>query len=207
MSPAESHNAEAAARKGGAYRVDERPNERKKRFEAMYRTHYNEVLDYARRRAPEDVARDVAAETFLVAWRRLDVVPDEQIPWLIAVARRTLANHRRSARRRLSLHAKLENERHITEMLESDPHEQSDDPAVVTAFRRLPEKDQELLRLIAWEELDYAQAATALGCSRVALRIRLHRARSRFQTELQRLDSSLRSGPNPTRVTEANETP
>jgi RNA polymerase sigma-70 factor (ECF subfamily) len=37
------------------------------------------------------------AETFLVAWRRLDDVPDDPLPWLYRVARRVLANQRRSA--------------------------------------------------------------------------------------------------------------
>lgn len=177
-----------------AYRVDDRLSERKKTFEAMYRTHYYEVLGYARRRAPEDVARDVAADTFLVAWQRLDVIPDEPIAWLIGVARKTLANQRRSARRRVSLQARLENERQVAETRESVSDGPEETPVVI-AFRRLPEKDQELLRLIAWEELDRGQAAAVLGCSRVALRIRLHRARSRLRSELQRLeDSELRGG-------------
>ena len=170
--------------------MDDRLSERKQVFETMYRRHYYEVLSYARRRAPEDLARDVAADTFLVAWQRLDVVPDEPIAWLIGVARKTLANQRRSARRRVSLQARLANERQIAETLESAPEERREEPLVAIAFRRLGEKDQEVLRLIAWEELDRAQAAAVLGCSRVALRIRLHRARSRLLSELQRLDDS-----------------
>jgi RNA polymerase sigma-70 factor (ECF subfamily) len=37
------------------------------------------------------MAPDVVAETFLVAWRRLDDVPADPLPWLYGVARRVLA--------------------------------------------------------------------------------------------------------------------
>jgi len=37
-----------------------------------------------------DLVEDVVAETFLVAWRRLDDIPAEARPWLLGVARKTL---------------------------------------------------------------------------------------------------------------------
>ena len=51
-------------------------------------------------------------------------------------------------------------------------------------MRRLPQPQQELLALNAWEGLDYGEIATVLGCSRNAVRIRLHRARIRLAAEL-----------------------
>lgn len=51
-------------------------------------------------------------------------------------------------------------------------------------MRRLPQHQQELLALNAWEGLDYGEIATVLGCSRNAVRIRLHRARTRLAAEL-----------------------
>jgi RNA polymerase sigma-70 factor (ECF subfamily) len=71
-------------------------------FESLFRDHYAAVRGYALRRAPRDMAPDVVAETFLVAWRRLDDVPADALPWLYGVARRVLANARRSADRGLS---------------------------------------------------------------------------------------------------------
>ncbi len=47
------------------------------------------------------------AETFLVAWRRLDDVPADALPWLYGVARRVLANERRSAGRRAALEQRV----------------------------------------------------------------------------------------------------
>jgi RNA polymerase sigma-70 factor (ECF subfamily) len=51
----------------------------------------------------------------------------------------------------------------------------------VDAFRSLPSSDREALLLIAWDGLTEKQAARALGCSRGALAIRLHRARGRLK--------------------------
>jgi DNA-directed RNA polymerase specialized sigma24 family protein len=47
------------------------------RFGQLYRDQARAILAYALRRIedPEDAA-DVVAETFLVAWRRLDAVPE-----------------------------------------------------------------------------------------------------------------------------------
>jgi DNA-directed RNA polymerase specialized sigma24 family protein len=72
---------------------------REDRFEELFREHYRAVRGYALRRAPGDLAQDVVSETFLAAWRRLDDVPDDALPWLYGVARRVPANQRRSADR------------------------------------------------------------------------------------------------------------
>ena len=59
------------------------------RFAALYDQHYPAVLRYAARRIGVEAARDIAAETFLTAWRLLDRVPSEQpLPWLYATALR-----------------------------------------------------------------------------------------------------------------------
>lgn len=57
-------------------------------------------MAYARRRCDDALAEDVVAETFLVAWRRLDDVPAHAaLPWLYGIARRTLANQHRGRER------------------------------------------------------------------------------------------------------------
>ena len=64
----------------------------------------------ARRRIGADEAEDVLAETFLVAWRRRDDVPDDALPWLYAVAGNVLRNRTRAQRRRAALSARLATE-------------------------------------------------------------------------------------------------
>jgi RNA polymerase sigma-70 factor (ECF subfamily) len=72
---------------------------RTSRFEGLFREHYPAVRAYVSRRAPYELAQDVIAETFLIAWRRFDDLPSDPLPWLYGVARRLLANQRRSAGR------------------------------------------------------------------------------------------------------------
>ncbi len=83
------------------------------RFERLYAEHGRAVLAYAVRRSidAQDGA-DVVAETFLVAWRRLDDVPPGEAArlWLYGVARRVLANRQRSERRRERLAERLRRE-------------------------------------------------------------------------------------------------
>jgi RNA polymerase sigma-70 factor (ECF subfamily) len=155
---------------------------RRERFEEFFAANREAVLGYLlRRTGNRHDAADLLAETFLVAWRRLDDVPpgDQTRPWLYGVARLVLANHLRGEGRRHALADRLRQE--LTEPgdpggLESLP---DNSPAAI-AFQALPEQDRELLSLVAWEELDTAQIAITLGISRNAVRIRLHRARKRF---------------------------
>ena len=80
------------------------------RFNALYRAHQAAVLRYASRRTDPDTARDVAADTFLIAWRKRAAVPADPAevePWLYGVARRVLANSDRSRRRAQRLSATL----------------------------------------------------------------------------------------------------
>ena len=88
------------------------------RFHELYVEHYAAVLGYCLRRMGHDEASSAADETFTVAWRRILDVPDGEgaLPWLYGVAAKTLANQRRSQRRRHSLASKLRGLGHPTEM-------------------------------------------------------------------------------------------
>jgi RNA polymerase sigma-70 factor (ECF subfamily) len=60
------------------------------------------------------------------------------------------------------------------------------------ALGRLSPTDREALLLIGWEGLDHDDAARVLGCSAVAFKVRLHRARKRLARLLEAAD---RDGP------------
>jgi DNA-directed RNA polymerase specialized sigma24 family protein len=153
------------------------------RFEAAFEAHHPVVLGYAlRRSATEQDAEDAVADTFAIAWRRVDRLPDpaDALPWLLAIARRVLANQRRSIGRRLRLVVRLRVEERA-----SAPTPPASGPAI-DALDRLPPDDRELLRLLAWDGLTQAEAGVVLGMSANAVAIRLHRARRRFADELGR---------------------
>lgn len=154
-------------------------------FRAVYEAHAGGVLAYAARRVaqPWD-AHDVLAETMLVVWRRREELPpaEELRPWLFGVARRVLANQRRSSRRRAAL-----DERLATSLTPaSDDHTESDGVDVIArAMALLDTDDREVLRLVAWEGLSSAELAIALGCAPAAARKRLERARRRLRNVVE----------------------
>ena len=154
------------------------------RFERLFTDHIDAVLGYALARVDPETAKDAAAETFLVVWRRLDEVPDPARSWLLGVTRRTLAGQRRGRRRQHRLI-----ERITRTWVGSEPSDEAMDRVadrfvVIAALDKLRAADRELLCLVAWDGLDHAEAAEVLGCSTKALAVRLHRARERLESAL-----------------------
>lgn len=159
--------------------------DRRARFESVAATVYDPLQRYLRRRVPHDQAEEVFADTLLTIWRRLDRVPQDQpLPWCYAVARKTLANHRRGRERQLRLVSKLETLRPDTPL--TDPAELIEDGDLVAALEALPESDQELLRLWAWESLEPREIALVLGTTSNSVSLRLGRAKRKLADELER---------------------
>ncbi|HEX3975088.1 MAG TPA: RNA polymerase sigma factor [Solirubrobacteraceae bacterium] len=150
-------------------------------FEQLYRAHADRVHAYALRRTTPSAADDVVAEVFLVVWRRLHRVPEEPLPWLFGVARRVLANRRRTESRAAALHERLADPGYRAE---PSPVSAEVDDRVQRALAGLGERDRELLLLVAWEGLRVNEAAEALGVRSGTLAVRLHRARQRLARAL-----------------------
>jgi RNA polymerase sigma-70 factor (ECF subfamily) len=144
------------------------------RFEEIYDAYRGSVESYVRRRADADLVEDVVADVFVVCLRRIDDVPSTPLPWLYAVARKTLANERRRRARTPPFELAVVR----------DP-EPIGDSALAEAFAQLGESDREILRLVAWEGLSPGEAAAVLDCSRVAARVRYHRAKARLSARLE----------------------
>ncbi len=168
-----------------------RPDAGDVRFERCFGDHYADVLGFALRRLDgRAAAEDAVAETFAVAWRRRDVLPEPALPWLYAIAFRVIANQRRSQRRRRELEERLAHE--------AGAGRGQDDPAAAidrrdafaVAFARLSEDEREVLRLVVWDGLGTNDAARVLGCSPGAFRVRLHRARRKLAKQLRRAGHS-----------------
>jgi RNA polymerase sigma factor (sigma-70 family) len=161
-----------------------------KRFCALFEAYYPKVVQFAARRTDPDNAPDVAAETFLVAWRRFGEVPDSAdwtLAWLYRIAHNVLANEQRGRRRRLRLGARLwsmapaatdaDHAGGVVEALD-----------IRRALSRLTPRDQETLRLVGWDGLDVPTAAKVAGCSPRTFSVRLHRARRRLDEALARAE-------------------
>jgi RNA polymerase sigma-70 factor (ECF subfamily) len=158
-------------------------------FRNLYNRHYDAILSYFLRRSNPANAPDLAAEVFLVTWRRIKDVPrgEETLLWLYGVAANVAAHQRRSIARSARLETRLR----------SVPFEAPDEPEpqvvrraeydrVLAASARLRPADQEILRLAAWEELPHDQISRLLGCSVAAVDQRLHRARKRLAKEYRK---------------------
>ena len=155
----------------------------RERFERIYRENFRAVLRFAATRIDPERAKDVAAETFLVAWRRLDDVPAEPRSWLLGVARKVIAGQFRSQTRRDALARRLGDQPLTTTDVAGALAERDE---VLSAFAALVgERDREMLRLVAWDGLGAAEAADVLGVTRLAFTVRLHRARRRLERALE----------------------
>ena len=149
------------------------------RFEALYRAHAREVHGYCLRRTSSEEAKDATSEVFLVAWRRFDDVPqgDEALPWLYGVARNVLTNSSRSVRRRDRLAAKAA-AHHDPTVPGPEPQivRNEEDAELLNALSKLPERDQEVLRLVEWEGISRDRVAEMFFVSRSAIDKRIARA-------------------------------
>jgi RNA polymerase sigma-70 factor (ECF subfamily) len=172
--------------------------DRNSRFRGLYEATRSQLLAYALRRSasPEDAA-DVTAETYSVAWRRIEDVPegDESLLWLYATCRRILANHWRREHRRSELIQRIgvQLQRAVVNPLDVG----TDGLLARLALGRLSDEDRELLMLVAWDGLSSTELARMFGCSSTAARIRLHRARNRLVAEMEALEIVTKHTPYP----------
>jgi RNA polymerase sigma-70 factor (ECF subfamily) len=149
----------------------------RERFDELWSKYAGSIYAYAARRVGRVDADEIVAEVFGVAWRRIAEVPERALPWLYGVGRNVIREHYRSERRRARLQEALDQ---VTPTGSS-----SDRTAVVLeTLLSLEESDQEVLRLVAWEQLDPKEAAQVLGINGAAFRMRLSRARGRFRVAL-----------------------
>lgn len=136
----------------------------------------------------------------MVAWRRLEDLPEDPgdaRAWLFGIARGTLANSRRSDRRRDALGVRLAGH-------DARAGQVSDDAATLRldvgrSWTHLTQTEQEVIALTVLDGLTSTQAARVLGITPVAYRLRLSRARRR----LRRL---VEGGPLPSPRTAADRT-
>ena len=159
-------------------------------FASLFRDSYDDVLRFCARRVTADKAEEIAAETMAVAWRRFEEMPSgrgDQRAWLFTTARNLMLRDNRDESRRRTLAVRIA------------PGHSGDAPGVDgeasarvdlgRAWRLLSERHQEALALTVWEGLTTLEAATVLGISPVAYRLRLSRARRVLRAHLGIIDT------------------
>lgn len=156
-------------------------------FTDLWRTFAPRVMVYARRHVAPADAEEIVAETFVVAWRRHGDIPADPMPWLLVVARNTIANTRRAARRRESLHEHLVRVQELAEPAAAAETTAVQRTEVLEALAVLTEVEREALLLVVWDGLSASEAAKVVGCSTATFHGRLFRARRRFGAHHDRL--------------------
>jgi RNA polymerase sigma-70 factor (ECF subfamily) len=165
------------------------------RFEDLYRETVRRLFAYVLTRTNRENASDVISSTYLVAWRRFEEVPADPLPWLIGIARRVLADQRRSEAR----------QRAVGQRLREEPSAPRDLGSAVTeslvlrdsirgALARMRPEDRDIVILAAWHGFGTEQLAVTLDCSKSLASLRLHRARRRFARHLKTQDQPIRMG-------------
>jgi RNA polymerase sigma-70 factor (ECF subfamily) len=134
---------------------------------------------FARRVTPSEDAADCTSETLLALWRhraRLPHAADQRQAWAYGIARKVLANHRRGKSRK----AKADEALRAAAAVPPPP---APDEAFIAAeaLTLLPAAEQELIRLVIWDELTVADAGRVLGIRPGAARARYSRAMGRLR--------------------------
>jgi RNA polymerase sigma-70 factor (ECF subfamily) len=164
-------------------------NREESRLNSLVVENSSAIDAFCLRRLPRDDAVDASAEVFLIAWRRIQVVPEgrEALLWLYGVARNVVANQKRANHRRLRLVSRIGSQgashrQSAGEVLIQDEKSRM----VIGALETLSASDQELLRLRTWEELSSAELASVLDTTIGAIDMRLSRAKQRLARALVR---------------------
>ena len=162
---------------------------RRQRFDDLFEAHRLDIASYCNWRTSSRAdAEDAVAEVFLVAWRKIDLVPpgDASRAWLYATARRVTANTRRSLHRRDALEDRISQER-VVDCVQTDVVS-AEENVVHEALAMLSERDREVLLLVEWEGLRPGELAEVLECQEVTARGRLHRARLHFREAFEAIE-------------------
>jgi RNA polymerase sigma-70 factor (ECF subfamily) len=156
-------------------------------FRQLFVETRTDLLAYLLRRAasPEEAA-DLLGEVYLIAWRKLDRIPDglEARFWLYGVARNLLRQSASRIRSRQLLGERLAETLRTSDSAARSSNEDAGHGGLRRALALLSESDRELLTLSAWEGLSPQEIARVVGSSPNAVRVRLHRARARLREKL-----------------------
>ena len=160
------------------------------RFAVLFDRHHLDIRRYAAGRLGGERADDVAAETFLVAFRsrdRFHVRAGCTVRgWLFGIATNLIRRQHRDEQRRYRALARLP----------LDAPGAADDaavdraaaavlrPALARALAALPARDRDVLLLVAVAQLTYAEIAAALGVRPGTVGSRLNRARTSVRAAL-----------------------
>lgn len=159
-------------------------------FGAIFDRHIDAVHSYVQRRVGRDLADELAAQTFLVAFdsrAHFDLSRADARPWLFGIATNLLRRHHRHELRQLRAYARSA----VDPIL--DPFDGVEERVDASNMRRelvdvltqIPAEELDALLLFAWADLSYSEISEALEVPIGTVRSRLSRARGRIRELLE----------------------
>lgn len=158
-------------------------------FAAIFDRHFDAVHAYLQRRVGRDLADELAAETFLVAFGgrgRYDLSRPSARPWVFGIATNLLQRHRRREARQWRAYARTAADPVLDafEGVEARVDATGMRRRLVDALAGVPAEELDALLLYAWADFSYAEVAEALEVPVGTVRSRLSRARARLREAL-----------------------
>ncbi len=159
-------------------------------FAALFDRHAPVIHRYVARRAGTQLADDLTAETFLIAFRdrqRYDASYRDARPWLYGIATHLVSRYWHEETRQLRIRQAAIPDLDLPghdEQVAADTTARSLRGALAAALAELPPGDRDVLVLVASEQLTYEETATALAIPVGTVRSRLHRARASLRRSL-----------------------
>jgi RNA polymerase sigma factor (sigma-70 family) len=164
------------------------------RFGEIFDRHAPAIFRFLARRIGPDDAGDLLSDVFLAAFEsraRYDRERPSALPWLYGIGSNLLGKHHRHRASELRALERM--------VVRSDPHDHADSVtrsvdaqaqllAMAELIESLPPGERDALLLYAWEDLSYAEIATAIGVPTGTVRSRLNRVRQRLRAATDEID-------------------
>lgn len=167
---------------------------------SMYREHVHRVVRWAERLAgPLLDTEDIVQEVFIIAFQRLKTFRGDSSlsTWLFGITDRVVRHRRRKERWRRWLSGSADETAGHLPSRGADPQRSIEqEQAAASVYRvldRLKDRDRQILILCELEESTTEEVAALLGIQPTNVRVRLHRARSRFVQVYEECERKQRS--------------
>jgi RNA polymerase sigma factor (sigma-70 family) len=156
------------------------------RFASIFERHFPAIHHYLARRVGQDLADDLAAQVFLVAFERRGTFragTTDVRPWLYGIATNLVRNNRRAEQRLLAAMGRLSGDRDV--LPETEGAASFGDLAQLgRALAALSRAQRDALLLHAWEGLSHSEIASSLGVPAGTVASRIARARRHLRKVL-----------------------
>lgn len=172
-------------------------------FTDVYDRYHRVIYGYVARRLGAELAEDLAADTFVVAFshrHRFDPARGGLRPWLFGIATNLVAQHRRKEARRYRAIARTDPPPDVgshEERVVAEVAAQHVRPRLLKALADLPAGERDVLLLVALGQLSNVETATALGIPEGTVGSRLSRARKRLRDAIGARDADSLDSPDP----------